>query len=46
MHTTGTVGLHDQKIVVVLTLEPTDTAFDVSSSRITSLTSAVYQASR
>ncbi|MFI9387335.1 hypothetical protein [Kutzneria sp. NPDC052558] len=46
MHTTGTVGLHDQKIVVVLTLEPVGTAFDVSSSRITSLTSAVDQAGR
>jgi hypothetical protein len=45
MHTTGTVGENDQKIVVVLTLEPTGTAWQDSAARITDLTEAVYTAS-
>ncbi|MET0133662.1 MAG: hypothetical protein ABW215_08715 [Kibdelosporangium sp.] len=45
MHTTGTVGGNDQKIVVVLTLEPVDLAWKDSADRITDLTEAVYAAS-
>ncbi|MEU7630403.1 hypothetical protein AB0C34_10505 [Nocardia sp. NPDC049220] len=41
MHTTGTVGEHDEKIVVLLTLEPTGTPWDVSSQRTTLLTKAI-----
>ncbi|WP_327110655.1 hypothetical protein OHB12_23055 [Nocardia sp. NBC_01730] len=41
MHTTGTVGEHDEKIIVLLTLEPTGTPWDVSSQRITLLTKAI-----
>jgi hypothetical protein len=41
MHTTGTVGENDQKIVVVLTLEPTGTSWKDSADRITALTEAV-----
>ncbi|MCM6774212.1 class A beta-lactamase-related serine hydrolase [Nocardia sp. CDC159] len=44
MHTTGTVGIQDKKIVVVLTLEPTDTSWEVSAQRITLLTKAVGHA--
>jgi hypothetical protein len=42
MHTTGTAGLNDQKIVVVLTLEPTTLSWRDSADRITNLTQAVY----
>jgi hypothetical protein len=45
MHTTGTVGPHDEKIVVVLTLEPDGTSWRDSATRITALTRAVYLAS-
>lgn len=45
MHTTGTVGPHDDKMVVVLTLEPVDTSWEASAGRITALTSVVYQLS-
>jgi hypothetical protein len=44
MHTTGTVGEDDQKIVVVLTLEPMNLAWKDSADRITNLTEAVYAA--
>ncbi|MFI5777329.1 hypothetical protein [Nocardia sp. NPDC051570] len=40
MHTTGTVGAHDEKIIVLLTLEPTETPWDVSAQRLTLLTKA------
>jgi hypothetical protein len=46
MHTTGTVGPHDDKIVVVLTLEPVDTTWEDSAARITALTSVVYHISQ
>ncbi|HEX6361104.1 hypothetical protein [Actinophytocola sp.] len=42
MHTTGTVGENDEKIVVVLTLEPTTLSWKDSADRITDLTAAVY----
>jgi hypothetical protein len=42
MHTTGTVGAYDEKIVVVLTLEPTMLSWQDSAGRITDLTAAVY----
>jgi hypothetical protein len=45
MHTTGTVGENDQKIVVVLTLEPTDLSWKDSADRITDLTETVSAAS-
>ncbi|MET9627293.1 hypothetical protein ABZX92_07500 [Lentzea sp. NPDC006480] len=41
MHTTGTYGHDDRKIMVVLTLEPVGTTWDVSADRITRLTHAV-----
>ena len=41
MHTTGTVGANDEKIVVVLTLEPTTLSWQDSAARITDLTAAV-----
>jgi hypothetical protein len=44
MHTTGAVGEGDQKIVVVLTLEPTTLSWKDSADRITALTQAVYAA--
>ncbi|MEV6607671.1 hypothetical protein [Kutzneria sp. NPDC051319] len=44
-HTTGTVGPHDDKIMVVLTLEPVDTSWEASAGRITALTSVVYRLS-
>jgi hypothetical protein len=44
MHTTGTVGAYDEKIVVVLTLEPTTLSWQDSAARITALTEAVYNA--
>jgi hypothetical protein len=44
MHTTGTVGEDDQKIVVVLTLEPTDLSWRDSAARITALTQSAYAA--
>ncbi|OLF15797.1 hypothetical protein BU204_19970 [Actinophytocola xanthii] len=43
MHTTGT-GRCDEKIVVVLTLEPTTLSWQDSADRITDLTEAVYKA--
>jgi hypothetical protein len=43
MHTTGTVGACDEKIVVVLTLEPTTLSWQDSAERITELTEAVYE---
>jgi len=46
MHTTGTYGSHDRKIMAVLTLEPEGTTWDVSAERITKLTKAVYLAER
>ena len=44
MHTTGTYGHNDRKIMVVLTLEPVGTTWDVSAERITRLTRAVHLA--
>jgi hypothetical protein len=41
MHTAGTLGANDEKIVVVLTLEPTTLSWRDSASRITSLTQTV-----
>lgn len=41
MHSTGTVGPADDRIVVFLTLEPTETPWDVAAQRITLLTKAV-----
>ncbi|WP_235921423.1 serine hydrolase [Lentzea tibetensis] len=46
MHTSGTYGKKDRKIMVVLTLEPEGTTWDVSTERITKLTRAVYLADR
>lgn len=46
MHTTGTYGSGDRKIMAVLTLEPEGTTWDVSAERITKLTKAVYVAER
>ena len=46
MHTTGTYGTKDRKIMVVLTLEPEGTTWDVSAERTTKLTRAVYLAER
>jgi hypothetical protein len=42
MHTTGTVGACDEKIVVVLTLEPTTLSWQDSADRITDLTEYAY----
>jgi len=42
MHTSGTVGADSDKIVVVLTLEPTTLSWQDSASRITELTRDVY----
>jgi hypothetical protein len=42
MHTTGTVGKNDKKIVVVLTLQPKTLSWRDSAARITDLTRAVY----
>ncbi|MGW4061671.1 hypothetical protein ACWEGE_25565 [Amycolatopsis sp. NPDC004747] len=42
MHTSGTVGANNCKIVVVLTLEPTTLSWQDSASRITNLTRDVY----
>ena len=42
MHTSGTVGADNDKIVVVLTLEPTTLSWKDSASRITNLTRDVY----
>ncbi|NBH05469.1 hypothetical protein GTY80_19710 [Amycolatopsis sp. SID8362] len=44
MHTTGTVGANDEKIVVVLPLEPTTLSWSDSATRITDLTRAVSTA--
>ncbi|GGU50954.1 hypothetical protein [Lentzea flava] len=44
MHTTGTYGHNDRKIMVVLTLEPVGTTWNVSADRITRLTRAVHLA--
>ncbi|MFI9504510.1 hypothetical protein [Nocardia sp. NPDC052566] len=38
MHTTGTVGEHDEKIVVVLTLEPKETTWEDAAQRVTLVT--------
>ncbi|MFC0543014.1 hypothetical protein [Kutzneria chonburiensis] len=46
MHTTGTVGPCDDKIMVVLTLEPVGTTWKDSADRITALTSVVYHLSQ
>jgi hypothetical protein len=43
MHTTGTVGPNDDRIVVVLALDPAGTSWDVSASWITSLTGTIYR---
>ena len=42
MHTSGTVGAGNCKIVVVLTLEPTTLSWQDSAARITNLTRDVY----
>lgn len=42
MHTSGTVGADNGKIVVVLTLEPTTLSWKDSAARITELTRDVY----
>ncbi|AXB48850.1 hypothetical protein A4R43_27795 [Amycolatopsis albispora] len=44
MHTSGTVGAGDEKIVVVLTLQDKDTPFRESANRITALTKTVVSA--
>ncbi|GLZ31857.1 lipoprotein [Lentzea sp. NBRC 105346] len=46
MHTSGTYGTNDRKIMVVLTLEPEGTTWDVSADRLTKLTRGVYLADR
>ena len=46
MHTTGVIGPQDDKIMVVLTLEPVGTSWQDSATRITALTSVVYQLSK
>ncbi|WNV82754.1 hypothetical protein [Umezawaea sp. Da 62-37] len=46
MHTTGTYGGGDRKIMAVLTLEPEGTTWDESAQRITLVTGAVYLAER
>lgn len=45
MHTSGTVGVDNGKIVVVLTLEPTTLSWQDSATRITDLTRDVYSQS-
>ncbi|MEV6872552.1 hypothetical protein [Amycolatopsis sp. NPDC051128] len=42
MHTSGTVGADNDKIVVVLTLEPTTLSWRDSAGRITKLTRDIY----
>lgn len=42
MHTSGTVGTGSDRIVVVLTLEPTTLSWQDSATRITELTREVY----
>ena len=44
MHTTGTYGRHDRKIMAVLALEPVGTAWDVSAARVTAVTKTVNPA--
>jgi hypothetical protein len=44
LHTTGTVGGDDRRIVVVLTLHPAGTPFGTASSRLTSLTRQIHRA--
>jgi hypothetical protein len=46
MHTTGTYGPHDRKIMAVLTLQPVGTTWDTSAERVTALTGAVYLAEK
>ncbi|MEU6154124.1 hypothetical protein ABZ816_29435 [Actinosynnema sp. NPDC047251] len=46
MHTTGTYGPADRKIMAVLTLEPVGTTWDTSAHRLTTVTKAVYLADR
>ncbi len=46
MHTTGTYGPADRKIMAVLTLEPEGTTWDVAAHRTTILTGAVYFADK
>jgi hypothetical protein len=45
MHTTGTIGEGDRKIMVVLTLEPAGMSWQDSATRITDLTRAVHAGS-
>ena len=44
LHTTGTVGKGDRRIVVVLTLHPAGSSFQVAARRITTLTKQIYRA--
>jgi hypothetical protein len=44
MHTSGTAGANDEKIIVVLTLEPEDMSWEECASRITGVTRALDQA--
>ncbi|REF00030.1 hypothetical protein [Thermomonospora umbrina] len=44
LHTTGTVGEGDRRIVVVLTLQPAGGSFKSAASRLTSLTAQVHRA--
>ncbi|GLZ07976.1 lipoprotein [Actinomadura sp. NBRC 104412] len=44
LHTTGVVGEGDRWIVVVLTLHPAGSSFQVAARRLTSLTRQVHQA--
>jgi hypothetical protein len=43
MHTSGTIGLADRRIMAVLTLEPATITWGDSSQRITGLTQDVYR---
>lgn len=43
MHTTGTVGFRDHRILAVLTLEPTTITWADSAQRITDLTKCLYR---
>lgn len=45
MHTSGTVGDGDEKIMVVLSLHPDGTSYDEAARRVTGVTRALYNAS-
>jgi hypothetical protein len=44
LHTTGTVGAGDRRILVVLSLQPSGASWRTSTARLTAFTKAVYRA--